>query len=145
MKQLLRLSLTVFAVLMLVSVVSALAIAEDSATATCDTAATDADVKATETGRAELAPPKLLTPVKGKPGGTACCNPDDEPGVGGNPFCFEGASCCSDGNWNCNNADGSPSCTTGPVCDGPCGSRGDACSSGDDCCSGNCRKNGTCR
>jgi len=51
-----------------------------------------------------------------KPKPEACCDPDAQPGVGGNPFCFEGASCCSDGNWRCNNADGSPSCSLGQVC-----------------------------
>jgi len=86
------------------------------------------------------------TPVKGKPGGgTACCDPADQPGTNGNPFCFEGASCCEDGSWACNNPDGSPSCQTGTVCDGPCGSRGDACATGGDCCSGVCGKNGSCR
>jgi len=49
-------------------------------------------------------------------GGAACCDPALQPGVGGNPLCFEGATCCSDGNWRCNNPDGSPSCTVGKVC-----------------------------
>jgi hypothetical protein len=58
-----------------------------------------------------------------------CCDPADEPGVGGNPFCFEGASCCADGTWACNNADGTPSCDVGDVCDeiGKCCLEGGAC------------------
>jgi len=35
-----------------------------------------------------------------------CCDPNDQPGVNGNPFCFEGATCCADGVWRCNNASG---------------------------------------
>lgn len=81
----------------------------------------------------------------GKPGGSACCDPDLEPGTGGNPLCFEGHTCCDDGGWSCNNPDGTPSCTQGDVCDGTCGSRGDSCASGADCCSGKCKGNGTCR
>lgn len=46
-----------------------------------------------------------------------CCDPALEPGQGGIPFCFEGASCCADGTWACNNPDGSPSCPLGQVCD----------------------------
>lgn len=40
----------------------------------------------------------------------ACCSADDQPGVNGNPFCFEGATCCADGTWACNNGDLTPSC-----------------------------------
>jgi len=90
-----------------------------------------------------------LSPVAGKgggkPGGDRCCNPDDEPGTNGNPFCFEGHTCCSDGRWSCNNADASPSCDAGEVCTTGCGGKGDACESGADCCSGACKGNGTCR
>jgi len=45
----------------------------------------------------------------------ACCDPNLEPGVGGNPICIEGHTCCLDGTWTCNEANGTPSCTT--VCD----------------------------
>jgi len=46
-----------------------------------------------------------------------CCDPADEPGTNGNPLCFEGASCCADGSWACNNGDGSSSCdATGQAC-----------------------------
>jgi hypothetical protein len=51
----------------------------------------------------------------GKPPKTSCCNPALEPGVGGNPLCFEN-TCSSDGKWPCNNPDASPSCTPGQVC-----------------------------
>jgi len=82
--------------------------------------------------------------VMAKPSASACCNPDTEPGVGG-PLCFEGHTCCSDGNWRCNNPDGSPSCEAGEVCEEGCGERNDACSDDADCCSGTCKPNGRCK
>jgi hypothetical protein len=82
--------------------------------------------------------------AKGGPPSGGCCDPDSEPGVGGNPLCFEGHSCCANGNWQCNNPDGSPSCSAGEVCE-DCGGSGDSCSSNDDCCSGKCKGNGTCK
>jgi hypothetical protein len=39
-----------------------------------------------------------------------CCDAADEPGVGDNPTCVEGASCCADGEWKCNDGLGSSSC-----------------------------------
>ncbi len=39
-----------------------------------------------------------------------CCDAADEPGIGDNPTCFEGASCCADGEWQCNDGIGSSSC-----------------------------------
>jgi len=47
-----------------------------------------------------------------------CCDPALEPGVGGNPFCFEGHNCCGDGTWRCNQGDGTDSCggPFGEVC-----------------------------
>ena len=44
----------------------------------------------------------------------ACCKPELEPGVGGNPLCFEGHTCCSDGEWRCNNVSGNPTCALAP-------------------------------
>lgn len=41
----------------------------------------------------------------------ACCDPATEPGLGDNPICIEGATCCADGAWKCNEGDGSSSCT----------------------------------
>lgn len=77
--------------------------------------------------------------IKGKPAPPpACCDPALEPGANGNPLCFEGHTCCSDGRWNCNNPDGTPSCTAGTVCE-DCVSNGDSCSSNADCCSGKCK------
>ena len=55
--------------------------------------------------------------AKGKP--AACCNPLLEPGTNGNPFCFEGHSCCSDGRWRCRQPNGQPSCPAGTSVDGP--------------------------
>jgi len=49
-----------------------------------------------------------------------CCDPSQEPGTNGNPFCFEGHTCCGDGTWACNDASGNSSCPadvgTGEVC-----------------------------
>lgn len=75
-------------------------------------------------------------------GGTSCCDPAQEPGVGGNPLCFEGHSCCANGQWACNDADGTPSCT---VCGTTCGLPGSVCTTGTDCCSGVCKHTGRCR
>ena len=89
---------------------------------------------------------ELFSPMqkgKGKPGG-GCCDPSLEPGVGGNPLCFEGHSCCASGAWQCNNADGSPSCSLGMPCNAECVSVGDACSDDADCCSNRC-KGGRCK
>ena len=85
----------------------------------------------------------LFTPAAGG-GSTKCCDPSLEPGVGGNPLCFEGHTCCSDGAWRCNNADATPSCESGAVCSG-CAVSGAPCTSHADCCSGRCKGNGTCR
>ncbi len=50
---------------------------------------------------------------------TACCDPDERPGEGGTFPCIEGASCCADGSWRCNEGDGSPTCdSAGGVCNG---------------------------
>lgn len=52
--------------------------------------------------------------------GEACCDPLEEPGTHGNPICFEGATCCADGTWQCNRGDGTPSCDApGLVCELP--------------------------
>ena len=40
-----------------------------------------------------------------------CCDPADEPGTGNNPPCFEGATCCSTGGWQCNNGAGNSTCS----------------------------------
>jgi hypothetical protein len=45
----------------------------------------------------------------------SCCNPAEQPGTNGNPLCFEGATCCADGTWACNEGDGSETCAA-PVC-----------------------------
>ena len=91
---------------------------------------------------------KFLAPVtpvgKGGRPGPGCCDPALEPGTGTNPFCFEGHTCCADGNWRCNNPDATPSCDPGDVCDGSCAPRGASCTSDADCCSEKC-KGGRCR
>jgi len=46
----------------------------------------------------------------GPPPSTACCNPDEQPGAGDSPLCVEGATCCANGTWSCNEADGTPYC-----------------------------------
>ena len=84
--------------------------------------------------------PTDMTPVAGD---DSCCDPALEPGTNGNPFCFEGHSCCANGNWQCNNPDATPSCA---VCGGGgCGLSGSACTSNAQCCSGKCKGNGRCR
>lgn len=117
--------------------------------------ASGGDERAAETAAPQAAPAaeadsdaaiveRFLAPAepvgKGGPNkGPKCCDPAAEPGVGGNPFCFEGHTCCSDGQWRCNNPDATPSCEAGQVCDAGCGSAGTSCGSGADCCSGTCR------
>ena len=39
-----------------------------------------------------------------------CCAVAEEPGIGDNPACIEGASCCADGEWKCNNGVGASTC-----------------------------------
>lgn len=46
----------------------------------------------------------------GEPPSTACCDAAEQPGAGDNPLCVEGASCCADGTWACNEVDGTPFC-----------------------------------
>lgn len=46
----------------------------------------------------------------------SCCDPDQEPGVGNSPYCYEGATCCADGTWACNEGDGTAPCAAGNVC-----------------------------
>ena len=51
-----------------------------------------------------------------------CCDPVAEPGVGANAPCFEGATCCANGQWACNRGDGSTTCNeVGEVCERVCG------------------------
>ncbi len=46
-----------------------------------------------------------------------CCDPTEEPGVGDDSPCVEGARCCADGQWQCNLGDGTSSCdAVGEVC-----------------------------
>jgi hypothetical protein len=55
--------------------------------------------------------------------GAPCCEPSAEPGVGENPFCFEGATCCADGTWQCNGGAGQSTCEApGELCEAeaPC-------------------------
>jgi hypothetical protein len=62
----------------------------------------------------------------------ACCNPDEEPGLGENPPCVEGATCCADGEWACNEGDGRSTCEV--LCTGkPCGIGSKGCSANEYC------------
>jgi hypothetical protein len=83
-----------------------------------------------------LATPELVAVA------SSCCDPALEPGTNGIPFCFEGHTCCADGQWRCNNSDGTPGCT---ACGGTCGLSGATCSTGADCCSGVCKGNHKCK
>ncbi len=60
------------------------------------------------------------SPTNQERGDQACCDPDLEPGTNGLPFCFEGATCCADGAWACNEGDGSPTCAAQEVCEATC-------------------------
>lgn len=105
----------------------------------------DGDIDWTTMQSIEIASDDAVQPeVLAKPSGSACCNPDLEPGGGIVPICFEGHTCCSDGNWRCNNPDGSPSCSAGEVCAEGCAERNQSCSDDAECCSGNCKRNGRC-
>lgn len=65
-------------------------------------------------------------PLRPTPSGT-CCDPQAEPGVGDLPPCIEGATCCADGNWACNEGDGSS------TCDAVCMARSCSLSANDPC------------
>ena len=72
-----------------------------------------------------------------------CCDPLDEPGMFGNPECFEGATCCANGAWQCNDNLAVSTCAAdGVVCEGCCnpldepGAFGNPeCATGATCCS----------
>lgn len=65
----------------------------------------------------------------------SCCDLNAEPGVGGNRICTDGASCCSDGTWLCNFADGTSLCAaSGETCTSQCGGiAGLPCDAGEYC------------
>ncbi len=44
------------------------------------------------------------------------CAADQEPGENGNPLCFEGASCCADGTWRCNDVNNPNTCAAALDC-----------------------------
>jgi hypothetical protein len=47
-----------------------------------------------------------------------CCDPNTKPGVGTNPICTEGVTCCGDGSWQCNQATGENTCQNyGGLCE----------------------------
>ena len=49
-----------------------------------------------------------------------CCYAWQQPGFADVPACFEGASCCADGTWACNDGAGNSTCEdSGVVCMGP--------------------------
>jgi hypothetical protein len=68
-----------------------------------------------------VCPPDVTCVWEGRPGlclpDDTCCDPAAQPDAIGNAPCMEGASCCDDGRWACNQGDGSPSCEPGPVCE----------------------------
>ncbi len=52
------------------------------------------------------------------PAEPTCCDPADEPGTGDIPICIEGATCCADGSWSCNDGAGRSTCDVdGEVCE----------------------------
>ena len=53
-----------------------------------------------------------------------CCDPFEEPGLFGNPICFEGATCCAGGNWQCNDGGANSTCDLdGFACENCCNPR----------------------
>jgi len=66
---------------------------------------------------------------------SACCDPLTQPGEGENPTCFEGATCCDNGQWRCNASDGSNTCNAiGEACTQVCGGLvGLSCDAGNYC------------
>lgn len=52
---------------------------------------------------------------------TVCCDPEMRPdGLNNRPLCFEGSTCCTDGNWTCNAGDASSICAKdGEACPAP--------------------------
>lgn len=97
-----------------------------------------ADALAPATGPGEIG----ATPAADS---TKCCDPALEPGTNGNPFCFEGHTCCASGQWQCNNPDGTPSCSGGQVCGSSCSPSGGSCTTNAQCCSGTCKPSHKCR
>ena len=64
----------------------------------------------------------------------ACCDPAEEPGANDNPPCVEGATCCDDGQWQCNLGNGTTSCdAVGEVCRVCGGIAGLPCDEGEFC------------
>ena len=62
-----------------------------------------------------------------------CCEPSEQ------PQCIEGATCCADGTWQCNNGAGEPPCeeTALPCTDGgQCVPEQGSCAMGEQCCDG---------
>jgi hypothetical protein len=55
----------------------------------------------------------IRTAAEATAGSSLCCDPATEPGKHGNPFCFEGHRCCADGQWACNEGNGSSTCFLG--------------------------------
>eukprot|EP00992_Anisonema_acinus_P009925 TRINITY_DN6137_c0_g1_i1.p1 TRINITY_DN6137_c0_g1~~TRINITY_DN6137_c0_g1_i1.p1 ORF type:complete len:740 (-),score=186.00 TRINITY_DN6137_c0_g1_i1:15-2186(-) len=61
--------------------------------------------------------PMEESPISVPHASEGCCDPSQQPGTNGNPTCFEGATCCSTGNWQCNNHDATMTCEAqGEVC-----------------------------
>ncbi len=100
-----------------------------------DTGATDTGSgSATDTGTGSS------TGAGSDTGAGPCCDPTME------PICFEGASCCDDGTWQCNDGIGQPACPgpLGEVCMGAgsdsggmmCQMQGATCAQGQPCCGG---------
>jgi len=56
----------------------------------------------------------VLSGADGRICDVSLCDPDEKPdGRNGGEICIEGASCCPDGTWACNNGDGSNACVVG--------------------------------
>ncbi|MFQ5478669.1 MAG: Kazal-type serine protease inhibitor domain-containing protein [Candidatus Binatia bacterium] len=60
-------------------------------------------------------PLRLCAPARKLPVQQACCDPRQQPGQNGVPTCVEGATCCNDGVWRCNDEEGLSTC---PIAEG---------------------------
>jgi hypothetical protein len=60
--------------------------------------------------------PGCCTPDRCVASPVACCDPRQMPGLFGNDFCIEGATCVQDGSWQCNGPGGPPEVSPGQIC-----------------------------
>ncbi len=88
-------------------------------TATTDATTSDATTSNATTSDATTSDASTSSATTGaettgsETGPTTCCEPMD------GPPCIEGATCCIDGTWACNEGGGRPTCDEGVLCESP--------------------------